>query len=139
MTAAVAHGSPADGHFQGRANQAHLVDWLPRPDENVNVFRHDDISPDGEVQPFPGRLEGVDKPLPAAVFREQGQSMKTGKGQFMGVARHVVTTNPLAVRTVRRFGLWGAVHAFAVSTHGATSPPGARESMAPDATTSGKQ
>ncbi len=55
------------------------------PDEDMNVFGHDDVSPQMILVMTPSLINGLDEPLTAAVLAEKCSTMKAGKGQRMGM------------------------------------------------------
>ena len=78
--------SDADGLFDRLENHTNFINRLPRPHQNMDVFRHEHIRPKGKVEFPPGRVDGLGQPLTGPLSAQKRKTAKTRKGQFMGVA-----------------------------------------------------
>ena len=80
-----------------------------RPNQKVDVFRHNDPCPKVESMLSSRVLQCLDKPEPRSVFAQQGHPPMAREGEKMGVPRFVEMTNLLP--PLRRvFGV-GTTHA----------------------------
>src|SRR5262245_44065427 len=121
--------------LQGGANLANLVLRFARPEEHMDVFGHDHVGPEVEVEFAACSAHGVDEPLARAVFGEESQTVKAREGQLMGMARLVVAADLLVFRGHGWRWLGDDVawlfHAFAVVLQGFQFWRGIGESMPP--------
>jgi hypothetical protein len=84
---------PLDRYLQGSPDQPDLVRCLARPDDDMNVFGHDDVGPQGEIVTAPGGLESLKHPATGSIPIQERQTAEAGKGQFMSVSRLIVTAD----------------------------------------------
>jgi hypothetical protein len=56
-------GPPADRLFDRFEDRADVIVIPARVEDQVNVFRHKDVSPQGEIQPLPPSIDGFGEPL----------------------------------------------------------------------------
>jgi len=104
-------GFSLNRYFEGRSDEPDFIDRLPWPNDDMDVLRHNDVSPNQEIPPTPGLVKGFDKPLPASVLAQQGQSPKARKGKLVGLARGVIASAPFSIPLF--IEVLSAQHAFA--------------------------
>jgi hypothetical protein len=88
---------PGDGDFYGLEDARYVVLFLPGVNQQVGVFRHENVGDEAEIVLGAGVANRLGEPLTGALFREEGLAAKTGEREEMGVAGGVVTMTALAV------------------------------------------
>ena len=111
MAAKKSQGFSLHRYFKGRSDEPDFIDRLPWPNDDMDVLRHNDVSPKQEIPPTPGLVQGFDKPLPASVLAQQGQSPKARKGKLVGLARRVIASAPFSMIAIHGGSV--CLHAFA--------------------------
>lgn len=61
--------APANGFFDPLEKRGTVIVPLARPDDQMNMVRHDDIGPEGAVKFGLGNANRVRKPSTSPVFR----------------------------------------------------------------------
>jgi hypothetical protein len=61
-------GFSLHGYFEGRSNEPDFIDRLSWPNDDMDVLRHNDVSPNQEIPPMTGLVQGLDEPLAASVL-----------------------------------------------------------------------
>jgi hypothetical protein len=82
-------GFPLHRDLHAGADQANLIVEVARINKDMDVFRHDDVSPQGKVEALPSGVQGFDEPLTGSVSVKKGKAMETGESEFMGMARFI--------------------------------------------------
>ena|SRR5438105_2750322 len=91
-------------HLQGGADEPHLVDGLARTKENMDMFGHEDVGPEGQSVIPSCSLHGIYKPPARTIAAQQGQPAETGEGQFVGMTWYIVAADTLAMRRLHVTG-----------------------------------
>ncbi len=55
-------------NFECGSNQPDFIDRLPGPDDDMDMLRHNHVSPNEKITTLAGPIQGYDKPLPASVL-----------------------------------------------------------------------
>jgi hypothetical protein len=63
-------GRPLHGNLEDCPDQPHFVAQISRANDDVDVFRHDDICPEVQIPPPSGRLQGFEEPLSGTITAE---------------------------------------------------------------------
>ncbi len=111
-------GFSLHGYFEGRSNEPDFINRLPWPNDDMDVLRHNDVSPNQEIPPITGLVQGLDKPLPASVFAQQGQSPKARKGKLVGLAGGVIASAPFSMTVIHGGTVWMSVCMLSRPHHG---------------------
>ena len=88
--------------FQIGQNRSHSILGPSRPDEHMDMFGHDDPSPEVERMFLSGSFNRLDQPVSAAVLAEQGHTLVTRERQEMSIARLIVVSDLLSRIWIRR-------------------------------------
>src|SRR5262249_18069333 len=94
-------GVALDRNFQRRPNKADFVYWIARAYDHMNMFGHDDGSPDQQTKSISSLFHGLHEPLSGPVAAQEGQPAEAGACQFMRMSGDVVTPNSLPMRCHR--------------------------------------
>jgi len=92
-----------NGLFDRLQNIGNLVVLFLRHDDEVDVFRHDDVGPKMHVVLTPSPVQSFDEPLADTVLGEQLVTLVARKGQLVGMSRIVHAASSMADRTVGQF------------------------------------
>lgn len=96
-----AHDLSPDGLLDTLEDFRYRIIRAVRTDQEMYVFRHEHIRPQGEVVPQTSRCYGLDKISQGAFTLQQRSIVKTTEGQFVGVPRYVVSFTALTMFAVR--------------------------------------
>jgi len=76
---------------------ADVVGCQRRVDENMGMFRHDDVSPEVICVQLSGTIQSIEHPVTTTILAQKRSSLKTRKGEGMSMARFVVSLTAFAV------------------------------------------
>jgi hypothetical protein len=88
---------PLDRDIAGRPNETHFINGLPRPNDNVHMFRHHDLRPQEKIRFPAAAIKGVQKPVSGPIPAQKRQAAETGKGQLVGMPRDVIASAAFAM------------------------------------------
>ena len=67
LTSQESQGFPLHRDLHAGADEANLIVEVTRVDKDMDVFRHNDVSPQGKVEPLPCSVQSLDEPLTGSV------------------------------------------------------------------------
>lgn len=94
------HRLLAYGILDGGPDFTDVVFALLRQQDHVDVFRHDDVTPEVEIMFSACLLKSIHEPLASSVFAEKLVSMITGKRQLVSMTGQVEVLTQVANRSV---------------------------------------
>ncbi len=97
----VAHGASADGLLDRLEDFAHVVNRLPRPDDQMHMLGHEDKRPQSEILFLPGRVDGLAKPPAGSFGGQEAMAVIAGERQLVGLAGLVAGSTMTTMRMRR--------------------------------------